>query len=407
MKAEATALVLVSTLVSAAWPDQAAAQPLGPQVRQEYLRHYNKGNALLYQGKFSQAIAEYKHAIRLAPKLPGAWRQLGLAHEALKDYRSALEAYEKYLELAGPAGRYSAKVEIRANACRKQLGLPPKVYRETGTVTRGTLVVRSNVEGALVLVDGVQRTTTRRGGEPVQVLVGEHTVTVTKPGYLPKSRKVTIYPNMETRVDFHLARDPNYRQPPRPSRRRVRKRACLRLQADAPGARLWIAGRGFLGPGRDGSYTLPPGTYEVEITAPDRIAWRGRVVLPKGRCLMLQVTLGRTSRRRRWNTWAWASLGSAAAAALAGAVFGFLEDDAYERVRDRDVSTRQDLEDWRHRGETYRAVSLSLYGLAGAALVTSAVFFILKRHVTSEGETRAAVLPLTGRGLLVTGEVSF
>jgi len=102
-------------------------------------------------------------------------------------------------------------------------------------------------------------------------------------------------------------------------------------------------------------------------------------------------------------------LATAAALAIVGGGFGFAEDHLFERVRDRDASTRRELDDLARRGKAYRAVSLTLYGAAGAALITSAVFFLL--HHRSESSERRLPLSLSvgrsGVSLSFTREVDF
>ena len=71
---------------------------------------------------------------------------------------------------------------------------------------RGTLAVRTNVEGARVIVDNSLRGTTGKDGALQTSLdAGSHQVRVFKDGYLAASPKsVEIMDNRSCRVDFKL-----------------------------------------------------------------------------------------------------------------------------------------------------------------------------------------------------------
>jgi Flp pilus assembly protein TadD len=67
---------------------------------------YARGNALLFAGDASGAIAAYRKAIELAPADPIGYRGLGLAYEQRGDTSAALKALRKYLKRApGAADR--------------------------------------------------------------------------------------------------------------------------------------------------------------------------------------------------------------------------------------------------------------------------------------------------------------
>lgn len=55
----------------------------------------NRGNCRTSQGKFEEAVSDFNQAISLSPEEPDPYLGKGVALEGLKQYRQALEAYEK------------------------------------------------------------------------------------------------------------------------------------------------------------------------------------------------------------------------------------------------------------------------------------------------------------------------
>jgi tetratricopeptide (TPR) repeat protein len=60
---------------------------------------YNKGLALLYLGKYNEAIECYDKALEIDPKYVSALRNKGLALYYLGKYNEAIECYDKVLEI--------------------------------------------------------------------------------------------------------------------------------------------------------------------------------------------------------------------------------------------------------------------------------------------------------------------
>ncbi|MCD6498183.1 MAG: tetratricopeptide repeat protein [Deltaproteobacteria bacterium] len=379
-----------------------------PRQRAKYVRLYNKGNAFLYQGQYVPAIAHFKQAIAIAPQLPGAWRQLGLAYEGMEEYRSAIRAYQQYLKYAGTRGKYAVKVMLRINVCRSKVGLPPKKFETFLTGRPGMVNVTCNVEGALVRVDNVQRASTPTG--PLPVSPGLHTITVSKVGRLPWSSSIVIQSGQNASVNAVLKPDPSYHLIVVRPRIAVPKttRASVIMRVNVKQFQVFANGK-RVASGATGAYELGSGIWLVEVRAPGMLTWSRKVSLGKGEHRVFDVRLYNRKRQIAFSRYAWATLATAAALTIVGAGFGFAEDHAYERVRDRDASSRQELDDFARRGKAYRAVSLTLYGAAGAALITSAVFFLL--HHRSESATGKVPLSLSvgrrGVSLSFTREVDF
>ena len=402
-----------SAAPTSAAPASAAPRPEPTaQQKREAIQLTRRASALNNLGKYQQAVKLFRKAVGLFPKLAGAWRNLGLAHEGLEQWKRAIATYEKYLALAGTGGKYSLKVMERINECRKKLGQKPKIFSLLGKP--GKIVLKVNVPGAAIKLDGLLR-----GSSPVDALpvnAGLHVVSVTKQGYLPFTRSLGVKAGQTVRVEVTLKKDPSY-TPPRRVRAITHQRAAdeayLRVDSPAEGVQVRVDGEP-LSRNEQGWWVAPKprGEAVVEVSAPGRHPWRARVRLLRGLKKTLRPLLPLESKKRTYRLWGWVSLGLAAVLAGTGGVFGALENKKYEQVRDRRADTRAELDDLREQGKRYGNVAIGLYAAAGAALVGSIVLFIYERR----GEHPAGrPLPLVvapterGSGLAVTysGEVGF
>jgi tetratricopeptide (TPR) repeat protein len=407
--ARVAALGLLGLLLAA--PAVRAQPPtVTAEARKQAIQLTNQANPLLYLGKYAAAIALFKQAVQLDPQLSGAWRNLGLAYEGIKDWKLANEAYEKYLDIAGTGGKFSLKVMARVNECRKELGLPPKVFTLLGAP--GNIELKVNVSGAAIAVDGIQRGSSPT--PPFAAVAGLHLIQVTREGYRPWSRSIGVQAGQTVTVVVTLEVDPRW-VPPRRVEAIVHKRApneaYLFVRSRARGLVVTVGGRTV--PRRaDGAYVIPPGETEVEVQADGRVPFRVRVEAVRGQEKHLSPILPRERTKRSLRLWGWVTLGAAAVLAGTGAVFGALENSTFEDVRNRRADSRAALDDLVTRGKAYRGAAIGLYAGAAAVLISTITLFALERR----GENPAGrPLPLVvapverGTGLAVSysREVSF
>jgi len=78
--------------------------PSAYKGRRSAVEHYALGNRLAYQGKFEEAVLEYKQATRLDPGFPHPHRALGAIYAALGSKGLSAIEYETYLRLAPDTG---------------------------------------------------------------------------------------------------------------------------------------------------------------------------------------------------------------------------------------------------------------------------------------------------------------
>lgn len=84
-------------------------------------KRFAEGNERYARGEYEAAIESFRAAIAAEPKLPGPYRNLGLAYRALNRCADALPVYEKYLSLK-PESRFTERVKKEIDLCRTKLG---------------------------------------------------------------------------------------------------------------------------------------------------------------------------------------------------------------------------------------------------------------------------------------------
>ena len=105
-------LAALTAVAQLAWVVPAAAQD--PATQAEY--HVKRGRIFFDNGQYAEAIGEFDRAYTIDPSyeyLP----DIAKTHEALENYKRAIEAYEAYLRKGGKklsaAERKHAKAEIK------------------------------------------------------------------------------------------------------------------------------------------------------------------------------------------------------------------------------------------------------------------------------------------------------
>lgn len=92
-------------------------------VPNEYLAHTNLAIALYELKDFRAAISEYEWIANACPELAATYFFLATAHDNLREYDMALDAYEKFLAKADPVANKLdiEKVNLRLPVLRKQI----------------------------------------------------------------------------------------------------------------------------------------------------------------------------------------------------------------------------------------------------------------------------------------------
>jgi len=165
-----------------------SASPVSAQSPEEEARvYFDQGVVLFEDGMFEQAAAAFERAYRIAPSFKFLWN-IGQVENELGHYAAALEAYEKYL--AEGEGRIPVSRAAKATKETKRLA-----------ALVGTIRVDSEVEGALISIDGNEHGATPLA-EPVLVDRGEHEVVATAGGEMIHRELVEVAGGGEAVVEI-------------------------------------------------------------------------------------------------------------------------------------------------------------------------------------------------------------
>ncbi len=306
----------------------APARAQDEDAAREAGEHFNRGTEFFNEGRYDAALAEFQRAYRIAPAHQVLYN-LGRVHEALGHAVEAADTYEQYLREAGDGISEARRREV-AQALERQ------------RARIGRLLVRTNVDGATISVDGVDVATTPLDA-PLRLSAGEHTVGARAAGYDSLRRAVQLaggvtetldmelhplidqrgtlrivatVPDVEVRLDDRLlGRTPLSSTVPVDAGRHVvvgrragyvearvpvdvehgaetEVRLDMRLDEDAPANAMGqirihlpdapvvvrIDGEQVLLDG--GGITLPAGPHRIEIEVAEREPWEGEVHLP-------------------------------------------------------------------------------------------------------------------------------
>jgi tetratricopeptide (TPR) repeat protein len=318
----------------------------------EAKKKFAEGNERYARGDYEAAVESFRAAIAADPRLPGPYRNLGLAYRALNRCADALPNYEKYLELK-PDSRFTERVRREIDICHVKLGQAPSrpvtpappEHTTTGTPrapeAQSILHVAANLIGgeatdeATVKVDGLVR-----GATPltIPVTAGRHDVHLSRTGFESAAATIEV----------------------------------------APGERK-----------------------DVELTM-------NKVAVDTRPAVLPVEPVAQAKPRPSYRKPAWILIGVAGAAAAVGAGFGIAESGLYRDAVATPpmMTTRATVNDDRDRGQTYAAVAYTGLGVGGAALLAAGIVFIVDgaRGETHERQKYVIAPSATrdGAGLVAT-----
>jgi tetratricopeptide (TPR) repeat protein len=161
--------------------------------------HFKNGVAFYKDGDFTAAQVEFKRAYELSPTYRVLYN-LGQTSRELKDYASALSAFEQYLREGGK--------EIPALRRKDVQAWVDQLKKKVGTIT-----VSTNVEGAEILLDDAPIGVTPLAA-PVVVNVGRHKFSASRSGYQPVQRAIDVAGMQEASVALDLPKIEEAPPPP-------------------------------------------------------------------------------------------------------------------------------------------------------------------------------------------------
>lgn len=163
--------------------------PVSEATRQEARRHFEKGLALLREGAWSPALAEFLLSRKLFPTR-AATNNAAIALRKLQRYDEALEMFETFLR------DFNVSAAERAVAQREIAELRTLV---------GTLDITGAEPGASIVVSGEDRGQ-YPPVQPIRVAAGAHVVRVFKEGFEPVETRVYVAGGQTVTVNAKLRR---------------------------------------------------------------------------------------------------------------------------------------------------------------------------------------------------------
>jgi hypothetical protein len=214
----------------------AAAPPADEAARQEAAERFRRALALFDEGNMEAALIEFEAAYARMP----SWQVLyniGACHRALGHPVEAVDAWERYLREGGDEVPEARREELAA-ALEEQRG------------RIGTLLVRTNVEGARVTIDGVAVATAPLE-EPLRLAVGSYRVGVEAAGWEGPVRRVVIAGESREVLDVLLERV-------------ATERGSLEIESAVPDVEVRVDGEVVGTTPLTETVPVAPGTHRVE-----------------------------------------------------------------------------------------------------------------------------------------------
>lgn len=237
--------------------------PLAPAVSEDArlaaaAEHYDRGDVLYVQGEYEAAAREFIASYCLIP-VARVLKDIGQTYERLVQYEQAVAYFERYV-LTADDRRLSA-CDPEPAVDRKNMSARIEVLRRLpSTVTVATEPPGSSIE----LVSDAGRQALGSDGKPLQVVAGTYEMRVTRAGYQPETRTVTVGIGRPYSFSFRL-------EP---------RRARLRVQAVPGDARIFVDGR-LAGLGSyDGD--APLGSHDLMVEAAGRVTRQLSIELVEG-----------------------------------------------------------------------------------------------------------------------------
>lgn len=362
------AAVLLFMVAVLQWPAVASADDAGAMLAEGLVR--------LRLGKFRQALKVLKGASRKTSD-PTTKAQIhlnmGLVYVVLRKKRKARRHFITALRL-------DPSVTLKRGEVKEKV---VTMLEKIRAKIKGTLVVKADMPGARVLVDGKEA-----GKAPLRALlsVGKYRVQVVSPDELFRLEAVVVVrSDDETRVQGKLEFI-----------------GCkLDVTSNPPGARVLVDGK-ELGLTPLSGAGIKVGEHKVRVVREGSKPHLARIIGERGGSIALSVTLKPISRtpspvpatrpasaptppavkptvKRRFPMWTIITAGAALAAAGAGVGLGLATKSAYE---DYEQTTRQgEYWDLRDQVTSLQAGANISFAVAGAlALGAAAVYLFWERH---------------------------
>lgn len=201
------ALALGVSNVVHAQQETVEIEAMSPEQRTALAReHFQLGLQFFNDHNYREAVREFHLAARAVPSAD-IWFNIARAHEEMNELEPAIEHYELYLrDRVDPPDRDQVTQRIQNLRERSEAARAAR----RGTVTDGTVRIRSEIVGAAVRLDDNEVGTT-----PVEqsftVAGGRHSLDVRREGYIPFRSELRVEAGSATAAYVDLAPRTEYR----------------------------------------------------------------------------------------------------------------------------------------------------------------------------------------------------
>ena len=211
------------------------ASPASAQdARAEARQHYQRALELFGEERYEGALVEFEAAYAAVPN-PALLYNIGNVHAALGHAVEAVDAYEAYLRDAEGIAP-DRRTEVQASLTRQRDRV-------------GRVLVRVNVEGAIITVDG-EDVGTAPLPSPIRLTLGAHLFSARARGYDQPQTRVDVSGNSDTAVELTL-------------RESEAARGLLRVTSVPSGVTVLVAGREVGVTPLDETVVVEPGPVTV------------------------------------------------------------------------------------------------------------------------------------------------
>jgi hypothetical protein len=369
----------------------AAAQPDVEDAK----RYFEAGRQAYASGQYIPAIVAFEESYKRSPRsaivfsLAQSYRQQFSVDSDPRKLKRAVELYRQYLAEVPMGGRRDDAAEYVSALEPQLLRLEEKgrieAMQPMGSETQIMVTSRTRGTQAMASVDG---------GKPKEVpaiesvKAGKHKIVVEAPGYFPEETEGLAVEGRLVVVEVALKEKP------------------ARIALAAPsGAEVTVDGRPVARTPLPRPLEVSGGKHFVTVSKRGHHAWSREVSVGRGQETALRADLDTTTQR----VVAWAVLGGAATALVAGGAFTLLtlkhEGDAEDILDQGDVANiteeeRLRYEDARAKRDDWAVRSYVAYGIAGGLAVTGALLYIVDtpRAEAPPATTTPTITPGVGDG---------
>lgn len=171
----AATTLLLSIVLGCALFTMRPSGALAQGAQKPAAEHFARAVALFNEGDLRGSLVEFQKAYELSPN-PSVLYNVGQVHFQLQEYAAALKALSRFLAESSPSSANRADAETTVELLRKRVG---------------RISVRSNIEGAEIVVDDevVGRSPL---ATPVVVSVGRRRISARASGRIPATQVVDV-----------------------------------------------------------------------------------------------------------------------------------------------------------------------------------------------------------------------